>query len=64
LRNIALVGGLIVECAQRRGESRGLHFNLDHPRRDRRYEGRITVLRRPRISVRGGRLAAPAGRDL
>ena len=46
LRNIALVGGLIVECARRRSESRGLHFNLDHPRRERRYDGRPTVLRR------------------
>ena len=64
LRNIALVGGLIVECARRRGESRGLHFNLDHPRRDPRFAGRITVLRRPRPSVRIRRLAAPAGRGL
>jgi len=64
LRNIALVGGLIVECARRRGESRGLHFNLDHPRRDRSNEGRVTVLRRPRVSARRRRLAAPAGRGL
>jgi L-aspartate oxidase len=64
LRNIALVGGLIVECARRRGESRGLHFNLDHPRRDRRYEGRLTVLRRSRPGNRSRRLAAPAGRVL
>jgi len=64
LRNIALVGGLIVECARHRGESRGLHFNLDHPRRDRLYEGRVTVLRRPRLSARSRRLAAPPGRSL
>jgi len=64
MRNIALVGGLIVECARRRGESRGLHFNLDHPRRDRRYEGRITVLRRSRVDARSRRLAGPAGRAL
>jgi L-aspartate oxidase len=61
LRNIALVGGLIVACARRRRESRGLHFNLDHPRRDRRCEDRVTVLRRPRLGARSGRLAAPAG---
>ena len=48
LRNIALVGGLIVESARRRGESRGLHYNADHPRIDRRWTGRSTVLRRRR----------------
>jgi L-aspartate oxidase len=46
LRNIALVARLIVRSARRRLESRGLHYNLDHPRPVARYAGRPTVLRR------------------
>ena len=45
LRNIALIGRLIVASARRRDESRGLHFNLDHPRPAARWTGRPTVLR-------------------
>jgi L-aspartate oxidase len=61
LRNIALVGAAIVECARRRPESRGLHFNLDHPRPVARFAGRPTVLRRavgPRRARIPRRLAA------
>jgi L-aspartate oxidase len=45
LRNIALVAHLVIECARRRHESRGLHYNLDYPTKDERM-ARDTILRR------------------
>ncbi len=47
LRNIALVGKLIVRCARRRRESRGLHYNLDHPRPSSRFAGSTLARKRP-----------------
>lgn len=38
LRNMLTVAHLIVACAQRRLESRGLHYNQDHPLPDERFE--------------------------
>ncbi len=45
LRNIATVAQLIVECAESRHESRGLHFTTDHPNADAKA-ARDTVVKR------------------
>ncbi len=45
LRNLVAVAGLIVECATRRKESRGLHYTLDHPNTEERLCS-DTVLRK------------------
>jgi L-aspartate oxidase len=46
LRNLADVAYLVLEMANMRKESRGLHFNIDYPEVDDEYFCRDTVLRR------------------
>jgi L-aspartate oxidase len=48
LRNLADVAALIVECARRRKESRGLHYTLDFPKSDD-AQLRDTVLERGEV---------------
>jgi L-aspartate oxidase len=45
LRNLLQTAELIVRCARLRPESRGLHYNVDHPWRDSEQYLRDTVLR-------------------
>lgn len=44
LRNIAVVADLIIRCALKRKESRGLHYTLDHPETDPAQEMQNTIL--------------------
>jgi L-aspartate oxidase len=46
LRNLATVAELVVECALRRRESRGLHTNTDYPEADDRFLGDTVLQRR------------------
>lgn len=45
LRNIAVVADLIILCAMRRNESRGLHYNMDFPNLDETQPPRDTIIR-------------------
>ncbi|MFH1335411.1 MAG: L-aspartate oxidase [Candidatus Zixiibacteriota bacterium] len=45
LRNVATVAKLIIECALIRKESRGLHYNVDHPKTDDENWLKDTILK-------------------
>ncbi len=45
LRNISMVAEIIIRCAMSRKESRGAHFNIDHP--DKVEKPRPSIIRRP-----------------
>ena len=45
LRNLVQVAELIIRCAMKRRESRGLHYTLDHPLPDDQNYCRDTILR-------------------
>jgi L-aspartate oxidase len=49
LRNLALVARLVIECASRRKESRGLHYTLDHPEPDDALCRHDTLVKRDRV---------------
>jgi L-aspartate oxidase len=49
LRNMAIASRLLIECAKRRTESRGLHYNVDYPEKEDKYFRKDTIIRRGEI---------------
>jgi len=47
LRNIVTVANLIVFCAMKRKESRGLHYTTDYPNRDDKFWRHDTFISNP-----------------
>ncbi len=53
LRNIAQVANLIIRCALRRKESRGLHYILDYPNTDDKKGRHNTIIKPPNYKPLG-----------
>lgn len=51
LRNLVSLAGLIIECAERRKESRGLHYTQNHPETDDRHFRRDTLINSGHINL-------------
>ncbi|KKN06725.1 hypothetical protein LCGC14_1074270, partial [marine sediment metagenome] len=45
LRNLSMVAEILIRCASSRKESRGTHYNEDHPKKEKL--GRNSYIRRP-----------------
>jgi L-aspartate oxidase len=51
LRNITMVSELIIKCALRRKESRGLHYTLDYQEKDDSHFGKDTIVKKRDAAV-------------